>query len=240
LRYRLDIVGTGLSIGLHLTAEGRYLIEQADEVHYVMPDSVAAKFVESINPNAAPLTDLYEQFDQRGDVYRAMVDRVLERLQAGKRVCVALYGHPAVFVDASHEMVARARAAGIPAAMHPGISAADCLYADLGVDPGTVGCQHFSADDYLTSERQPDPRSAVVLWQIGAVGDQSTAAVYSVERLEQLRDRLVGIYGREHDVTLYEASIGPLLGPKIMPLALGDLATADLSPRTTLYIPGLS
>jgi len=36
--------------------------------------------------------------------------------------------------------------------MLPGISAEDCLFADIGVDPGIYGCQSFEATDLFVNE----------------------------------------------------------------------------------------
>jgi hypothetical protein len=33
--------------------------------------------------------------------------------------------------------------------MLPAVSAEDCLFADLGVDPGAAGCQSHEAADFL-------------------------------------------------------------------------------------------
>ena len=64
-----------------------------------------------------------------------MAEAILEPVRAGKRVCAAFYGHPGVFVLPSHDAISRARAEGFEATMLPGVSAEDCLVADLGVDP---------------------------------------------------------------------------------------------------------
>ena len=54
-----------------------------------------------------------------------------------------------VFVQPSHESIAIARLEGFSARMLPGISAEDCLFADIGLDPGKDGCQSFEATDFL-------------------------------------------------------------------------------------------
>ena len=72
----------------------------------------------------------------RLDTYQDMVDRILACVREGSDVCVAFYGHPGVFVYPSHEAIKRARIEGYKATMLPGISAEDCLFADLGIDPG--------------------------------------------------------------------------------------------------------
>lgn len=66
--------------------------------------------------------------------YRQMVDAMLDEVRAGKRVCGAFYGHPGVLLACASN-IAQAREEGFDAVMEPGISAEDCLYADLIVDP---------------------------------------------------------------------------------------------------------
>src|SRR3546814_12469546 len=57
--------------------------------------------------------------------------------------------------------------------MEAGVSAEDCLYADLGIDPGEVGCQHYEASQFMFYRRRIDPSAYLVLWQVGVAGDRS-------------------------------------------------------------------
>ena len=84
---------------------------------------------------------------------------------------VVFYGHQRVFVHPGHESIRRAHMEGFPACMLPGISAEDCLFAELGIDPSKNGCQSFEATDFLVYKRKFDNRSSLILWQIGANGD---------------------------------------------------------------------
>lgn len=59
--------------------------------------------------------------------------------------------------------------------MVPGISAEDCLYADLGVDPGMEGSQHFEASKFMFYKRRVDPNAYLILWQVVIAGDKSAA-----------------------------------------------------------------
>jgi len=80
---------------------------------------------------------------------------------------------PGIFAWSPHKAIEVPRAEGFKAHMEPGISAEDCLYADLGIDPGRFGCQHFEASQLLFYERRIDPTGYLVLWQAGLVGDVS-------------------------------------------------------------------
>ena len=80
--------------------------------------------------------DCYDEGRPRLEAYKKMVERILKNVKDGLEVCVVFYGHPSVFVQPSHESVRIARLEGFSARMLPGISAEDCLFADIGLDPG--------------------------------------------------------------------------------------------------------
>ena len=171
----LTVVGTGIQLGTHITPEARLAIERADVVLSVVSEPVMQGFLEQLNPSTRSLHELYELGESRAEAYEAMTEEILRHVREGKAVCAAFYGHPGVFVAPSHEAVRRARAEGFPARMLPGISAEDCLFADLGVDPSRVGCQSYEATDFLVHARTIDPTAALVLWQIGTVGSTVAA-----------------------------------------------------------------
>jgi uncharacterized protein YabN with tetrapyrrole methylase and pyrophosphatase domain len=152
--------------------------------------------------------------------------------------CLACYGHPGVFVYPSHEAIRRARSEGYEAKMLPGISSEDCLFADLGVDPGIHGCQSFEATDFLINNRTIDPRSSLVLWQIGVLGDSTFKKYfYDLSAFSLLVERLQQIYPADHQVILYEAAVFPNCDPIIRPVPLYALSPVGLSAGFTLYIP---
>jgi hypothetical protein len=164
---------------------------------------------------------------------------MLAPVRRGAWVCTAFYGHPGVFVDPSHDAVARARAEGYAARMLPGISAEDCLYADLGLDPGEDGCQSFEATDFLVHRRRFDPRSLLVLWQIGAIGvlTYRPGTLWSRRGLRVLREELGRHYRADHRVIVYEASPFPVCPPRIDELPLSRLPAAAVTIASTLVVP---
>ena len=95
---------------------------------------------------------------------------MLKEVRAGSKVVGVFYGHPGVFVFPSHRAIAIARQEGYQARMLPGISAEDCLYADLGIDPGITGCHMYEATDFLLHEKPVDKTGHLILWQVGVVG----------------------------------------------------------------------
>jgi uncharacterized protein YabN with tetrapyrrole methylase and pyrophosphatase domain len=238
-RGSLVVVGTGIRTVGHLTMEAVAWIKQADKVLYVVGDPVAELMLKELNPGGAEsLTHMYAEGKQRIETYNQMVERTLECIRAGMVTCMACYGHPGVFVYPSHESIRRARAEGYSARMLPGISSEDCLFADLGVDPGISGCQSYEATDFLLNGRVIDPSSSVVLWQIGVVGDATfKASGYDLSAMPLLIERLLAIYPASHPMYLYEAAVFHGCDPIIRQITAVELGYGPLSAGNTLYIP---
>jgi precorrin-6B methylase 1 len=237
---QLVVVGTGLRTVGQMTTEAIAWIRVADKVPYVVGDPVAEELIRQMNPAAAEsLQDLYGQSKRRLDTYNQMVERIVGHVRRGLRVCAVFYGHPGVFVYPSHEAVKRARAEGYAAVMLPGVSAEDCLFADLGIDPATTGCQSYEATDFLFNARRFDASSVLVLWQIGILGNEGFSASGRYERplMPLLIQKLARSYPLHHRVAAYEAALHVGCAPRIMWLPLQRLASADLTAAHTLYVP---
>jgi uncharacterized protein YabN with tetrapyrrole methylase and pyrophosphatase domain len=233
----LTVVGTGIQLGTHLTAEARACLAAADEVLYLVADPTVMSLLERLNPNARSLHTHYEPGQSRRHAYAAITEDILERVRAGASVCAAFYGHPGVFVRPSHEAIARARAEGFPARMLPAVSAEDCLFADLGVDPGRTGCQSYEATDFMLRKRKIDVSAALILWQVGVVGNLAYAPGGDTSHVGVLVERLLGDYPADHETVLYEASLYPVCDPVTVRVPLSELADAEISPMSTLYVP---
>jgi len=167
-----------------------------------------------------------------------MADRILAAVREGREVCAAFYGHPGVFVDPSHDAVTRARAEGFEARMLPGISAEDCLFADLGIDPAEFGCQAFEATSFLFYRREWDPAASLILWQVGVVGDHTLKRREPApEAVAALRDKLLARYPPQHQVAIYEAATSPFVDSRNEWMPLEDLGEAVFSGISTLFVP---
>lgn len=53
----------------------------------------------------------------------------------------------------------------------PGISAIDCLFADLKIDPASMGLQSYDATEFLLYDENFSTTSHLVLWQIAIIGE---------------------------------------------------------------------
>ena len=115
----------------HITPLARSYIEKADVVFTALSDGIIELWLQRMNSNVRSFQSLYKEGKSRAETYREMIDTMLIEVRAGRRICGAFYGHPGVFALPPHKAIAAARAEGYPAHMEPGVSAEDCLYADL-------------------------------------------------------------------------------------------------------------
>jgi len=237
-RGRLACVGLGMTLGSHLTPLARSHITQADVVFAGLSDGVVQLWLERMHPDVRNLQSGYAQGKSRMKTYREWVELMMTEVRAGKRVCGVFYGHPGVFAWSPHKVVDVARAEGFEAHMEPGISAEDCLYADLGIDPGRFGCQHFEASQLLFYERRIDPTGYLVLWQVGLVGDASLARLSTGAAYRQvLVDRLARDYPLDHEVIIYRCATLPIQAPRVQRAALRDLPTVAMTAEETVVLP---
>jgi hypothetical protein len=239
----LACVGLGMMLGAHLSPRSRASIEQAEVVFVLVSDPIVELWVREMRPDMRSLQPYYgdgtASGKPRSESYRDMVEAMLSEVRAGARVCGVFYGHPGVFALVPHMAIEQVRAEGFVATMEPGISAEDCLYADLGIDPGAYGCQHFEAGQFLRYRRRVDPSAYLVLWQVGVVGDRSTrrfstGPAYRRLLVEALRD---AGYPPTHEAIAYEAATLPIASPRMQRMAIGDIEHAELRLQTTLVIP---
>lgn len=235
----LDVVGLGfLGIG-QITPEALSCIQSADKLFFLGADAISREWLKIQNSTLESLYDAYAAGRNRLDSYHEMVRRILSPLSSGENVCVAFYGHPGVFVYPSHEAIRQARANGYIATMYPAISAEDCLFADLEIDPVESGCASYEATDFLVRPRRIDTHASLILWQAGGIGvtTYENGLEWNPDGVRFLAERLLELYAPDHDVIIYEAAVLPICNPRIDRIALKELPLARVSVYSTLYIP---
>jgi precorrin-6B methylase 1 len=233
----LACVGMGMTLGSHLTPLARSHIEQADVVFAALSDRIVESWLQRMHTDVRSLQPYYQVGKSRMKTYRQWVDLMMTEVRAGRRVCGVFYGHPGIFAWSPHKAIEVARAEGFEAHMEPGISAEDCLYADLGIDPGRFGCQHFEASQLLFYERRIDPAGYLVLWQVGLVGDRSLARFETGAAYRQvLVDVLSRDYPLDHEVIIYRGATLPIEKPRIRRVILRDLPHATLTAEETVVL----
>jgi uncharacterized protein YabN with tetrapyrrole methylase and pyrophosphatase domain len=236
----LTVVGTGIRLNAHLTSEARLAIRGADVVLCLLAEPTEVALLETLNARTRSLHPLYEVGRERRQIYAAISDEIVGHVRQGLDVCVALYGHPGLFATPAHDALGRARDEGFPTRLLPGVSAEDCLFADLGIDPGRSGWQSYDAGAFLARRPRIEPSAALVLWQVGVVGEDVVAVRASAAALPQLVDVLLATYAAEHTIVVYQASAYAGFDPIIRRVPLGALSQDDVTAPSTLYIPPFS
>lgn len=231
------IVGTGMTLGAHLTPICRSHIEQADIV-FISAHPMIEKWVKTMHSDVRTLQNLYAEGKDRRITYHQMVDAMMNEVRAGQKVVGAFYGHPGVFAWSPHKVIEEAKAEGYPAYMEPGVSAEDCLYADLGIDPGKVGSQNFEASQFMFYQRNIDPAAYLILWQVAIAGDKSVKRFSTGKAYRQLLIELLNEnYPLDHKVALYECPTLATEKTRVDWMTLAEFADADITLITTLVIP---
>jgi len=237
----LVCVGTGMTLGAHISPIAKSHIEQADIVFSLMANGFAEKWLEGMNNDVRSLQGYYQEGKNRNITYNEMVEAILSQVREGKKVVAAFYGHPGVFACVSHRAIKKAKAEDLAATMEPGISAEDCLYADLAIDPGKTGCMHYETSQFMFYKRNIDTSAHLILWQVALAGDKSLGKFATGKAYRQvLVDLLLEHYPADHQVILYQAKGIAIDAMRDDKIALVDLVDAELFMHTTLVIPPCS
>lgn len=235
---RLVCVGVGMTLGAHISPICRSHIEEADIVFCSVSDPLVERWVEQLARNFENLQLFYQEGKDRRETYQQMINTVLSAVREGQHVVAVFYGHPGVFAMAPHKMIQQASEEGFNAHMEPGISAEDCLYADMLIDPGKFGCQHYEATQFMLYQRNVDTSAYLILWQIGLAGD--VGAKQYVSGLKQRRlllELLLQTYPPDVNVALYEAPTLAVHHPRIEWFRLDELLDVTIYQHSTLVIP---
>jgi hypothetical protein len=138
-----------------------------------------------------------------------------------------------------HAAIRQAWLEGHAACMLPGVSAEDCLFADLGLDPLADGCQSFEATHFLVRRYRPDPTVPLILWQVGVIGvtGYREEPLWSRDGLAVLAEVLGLWYPPGHECVVYEAAMLPVCNPVILRVPLAELPAAAVTTASTLYVP---
>lgn len=155
-------------------------------------------------------------------------------------VTLALYGHPLIFSYPPFLVKEMAKRMSLHTKTLPGISALDCLFVDLGIDPAMNGIQMFEATELLPRNRPLFTDVPAVLWQVGALetGLFSTRPS-TAERFTRFTMHLLKFYNPDHNVFAVHSSTHPLLRPEIFRFQIDEMESyaPALHAGFTLYIP---
>lgn len=233
----LVIAGTGIQGLSQITKEAEHFLDTTDRIFYLANNPLVTHYILRKRPDAKSLFPFYEVGLNRRVTYDRMTKALVSPLQEGLNSLGLFYGHPGVFVNPTHRAIRIARNMGFSAYMLPAVSAEDCLFADLLVDPGATGCQSYEATDFLLYNRIVDKSAPLILWQVGVLGHKDYQLEFEQRHISVLQERLIELFDANHVVTSYVAASFPHLQPDVNTFELCQLAEANLSPVSTLYIP---
>jgi len=237
----LTCIGTGITLAGQITTLSKNYLEEAESVFGILPDKLSEDWVISLNPSYESLQYLYAEGKSRRQTYQDMTEVVCQAVRDGKKVVLALYGHPGIFACVGHFAIERLKSEGYDAKMLPGVSADACLYADLGFDPGTTGCQAYEATQFLFSGVPLNTSAYTILWQIGLAGEHTLKTFKTTQdNLEATVRILNKWFPLDHEMIIYEAPFIPVQNPRINRFQLKDFPQMDLTSISTLVIPPLT
>ena len=88
------------------TIGARIAIESAEKVLMLVTDPASELWIRKLNSNVESLFDCYVEGRPRLEAYKKMVERILNNVREGFKVCVVFYGHP-VFLFNLHTNLSR-------------------------------------------------------------------------------------------------------------------------------------
>ena len=238
----LVAVGFGIRAIGHFSLEAQAYLKWADKVYYCVADPVTEQWMVDQAPDSVDLYTLYDNDKPRRITYVQMAEVMLQSVREGLNVVGVFYGHPGLFVNPSHRAIAIARQEGHAAFMVPAISALDCLFADVGIDPSSRGCQIIEASDLLLRRRPLLVDGHVIILQVGSVGDMGFRfSGFPNSHLADLIHYLQDAYGEDYEIINYTAAQLSIVDPVIELVALSRLLEPEMHATvtgiSTFYIP---
>ena len=238
--YDIYIIGTGIKWIEHITLESDRILGQCNEILYVEKAPGIESYFNTKASIVTDLTKLYGEDKHRELTYREMAAKVIHSALQRGPVAFAVYGHPTIYAYPPFLVSEMAHLLGLRVKVLPGISAMDCLFSDLMIDPSVNGLQMYEATDLLLRRHTLSPEAAAIIWQVGSIGTALYSTTLSApERFHAFRDYLLGYYPADHPVYAYFANPHPMLRAEIHEMKVSEVPEFSevLHAAVTLYLP---
>ncbi|HAU0262593.1 TPA: methylase [Legionella pneumophila] len=233
----LALVGTGIKTIAHITEEAKGYICTCDKVLYLVNEPLLERYIRKLAKSSESLDSIYFNSKSRENAYNNVAQYIHRAIEDVGSLCVVIYGHPCVFATPGL-LALSVLSDSIKTVVCPGISAQDCLYADLRFDPASGGIHSFDATEYLLYDKSVDTSSHVVIYQIGMVGNLGLPTnTVNLEAINFIKKKLIKLYKKGKKAIVYEAALYPGTHPKISEFDLKQLDRQKLTTLSTLYIP---
>ncbi|MEJ5314834.1 MULTISPECIES: nucleoside triphosphate pyrophosphohydrolase [Anaerolinea] len=222
----ITILGLGPGAPQLLTLEAWQHLQSIPEIYLrTRAHPVIAGFPSTLQVHS--FDEIYDQNHDFSEVYRQIVERVLEHAQKMGAVTYAVPGHPFVAEATAPEIVRRAGEMGIPVRVIEGISFLEPVFSALQMDPfpRAVLVDALELGALHVPNFPPDSPALI-------------AQIYSRQIASEVKLTLNAFYPDEFPVRLVHAAGTPQ--QKVEDLALYEI---DRSPHigllTALYVPPL-
>jgi tetrapyrrole methylase family protein/MazG family protein len=222
----ITLLGLGPGDPAQLTREAWDVLSKADEVWLRTKQHPA---VRGLPPKAKihSFDDLYENGEDFGSVYAAIVEKVLELGGRPQGVIYAVPGSPFVAEATGPEIARRARSLGLPLKIVSGLSFLEPVFASLGLDPfpRLVLMDALELGDAHIPAFPPEMPALV-------------AQIYSRLVASEVKSTLTTVYPDEHPVRLVHAAGTQDELVEAIPLFEID-RSEHIGLLTALYLPPL-
>ncbi len=222
----ITLMGLGPGDPNLLTIEAQQLLESSSEIYLrTIRHPVVEAFPRSLQVHS--FDSLYENLPSFDEVYKSIVEQILELGKRPQGVLYAVPGHPFVAEATCPEIVHRAQVDGLSIRIIEGLSFIEPTLTALGVDP----LPHLAILDALelANHHVPlFPPDAPVL----------IAQIYSSEVANEVKLTLMENYPDEHPVRLVHAAGTARVNVEELPLYAIDQARST-GLLTSLYVPPL-
>jgi uncharacterized protein YabN with tetrapyrrole methylase and pyrophosphatase domain len=169
----LYVVGSGIKTLSNFTKEFETCATQSDIVFYLNNDPVTKEWYQKYAKKSYDLDAIYQKDSQthRSNIYHAIADHIISEFKHYDNICFALYGHPFFCAQpALHaiEKIAKDRE-DITIHSFPAVSALDCLWTDLKVNPAENGMQLYEASCMIYRKIPLLTQVDLVILQVGLI-----------------------------------------------------------------------
>lgn len=222
----ITIVGLGPAKKEHLTLEASLWIDQLSEI-WVRTEQHPVVDTFSSSLKIQSFDSYYQTYDQFEEVYRQIVQKVIELGSREEGVTYAVPGHPMVAEATTPEIIRLASQKGIPVRIIEGISFLEPVFTELKLDPIPQLTLMDALELGLRNYPPISPASPMLIAQI-----------YSKMIANEVKLTLSSVFPDEHLVKLvHDAGTAQCL---VQSLPLYEIDRQDqIGLRTVLYVPPL-
>jgi len=211
----LIICGSGIKTLSHHTQEFAVAVKHADIVIYLVNEPILELWLQKNSKQSFSLNELYFLSSERSDSYQLIEQKVISSFECYNNICLVFYGHPLLLADSVNTIINQAKSKEIKVQVLPGISAFDCLLADLEIKLDG-GCFLAEASFFVKHQTKIDISHHVVLWQVGMIDVSTPPTENKKGNILKLKNELLKYYPPQSIIYLYEASLYPYRKPLII------------------------